>query len=195
MKTVLQVLEATEGGTRRHLRDLVGALDPAAFRCVLAVSCRRDPDFQSDLAAWRARGLEVTELAMRRGVSPFADLAALTGLVRCVRRVRPDLIHAHSAKAGALARAAGALCRVPVVYTPHAFPFLMMEGGPRRRAFYRRVERLARRGTATVIAVSREEEAAALALGYARERVALIPNGVAPCEAGAVIVRDTAALR
>lgn len=195
MKTVLQVLEATEGGTRRHLRDLVGALDPAAFRCVLAVSCRRDPDFQSDLAAWRARGLEVTELAMRRGVSPFADLAALTGLVRCVRRVRPDLIHAHSAKAGALARAAGALCRVPVVYTPHAFPFLMKEGGPRRRAFYRRVERLARRGTATVIAVSREEEAAALALGYARERVALIPNGVAPCEAGAVIVRDTAALR
>ncbi|MDD2459647.1 MAG: glycosyltransferase [Kiritimatiellia bacterium] len=194
MKTVLQVLEATEGGTRRHLRDLVGALDPAAFRCALAVSCRRDPDFQADLAAWRARGLAVTELAMRRGVSPFADLAALAGLVGCVRRVRPDLIHAHSAKAGALARAAGALCRVPVVYTPHAFPFLM-EGGPRRRAFYRWVERLARRGTAVVIAVSREEEAAALALGYARERVVLIPNGVAPCEAGEVVIRDTAALR
>ncbi len=194
MKTVLQVLEATEGGTRRHLRDLVGALDPTAFRCALAVSCRRDPDFQSDLVAWRARGLEVTELAMRRGVSPFADLASLAGLVRCVRRVRPDLIHAHSAKAGALARAAGALCRVPVVYTPHAFPFLM-EGGARRRAFYRRVERLARRGTAAVIAVSCEEEAAALALGYVRERVALIPNGVAPCEAGEVVIRDTAALR
>ena len=91
MKTVLQVLEATEGGTRRHLRDLVGALDPAAFRCALAVACLRDPGFQADLAAWRVRGLDVTELAMRRGVSPWADLAALAGLVRCVRRVRPRL--------------------------------------------------------------------------------------------------------
>lgn len=194
MKTVLQVLEATEGGTRRHLRDLVGALDPAAFRCALAVACLRDPGFQADLAAWRVRGLDVTELAMRRGVSPLSDLAALVGLVRCVRRVRPDLIHAHSAKAGVLARAAGALCRVPVVYTPHAFPFLM-EGGPRRRAFYRWVERLARYGTAAVIAVSGEEEAAALALGYPPERVARIPNGIAPGEVGEIVVRDMASLR
>ncbi len=194
MKTVLQVLEATEGGTRRHLRDLVGALDPTAFRCSLAVSCRRDSDFQSDLAAWRTHGLEVTELAMRRGVSPFADCAALAGLVRCLRRVRPDLIHAHSAKAGALARAAGALCRVPVVYTPHAFPFLM-EGGSRRCAFYRWTERQARRATAAVIVVSGEEETAALALGYARERVVRIPNGVASCVAGEIVVRDTVSLR
>ena len=167
MKTVLQVLEATEGGTRRHLRDLVGGLDPAEFRCALAVACRRDPDFQNDLTAWCANGLDVTELAMQRGLSPLADLAALAGLIRCVRRVRPDLIHAHSAKAGALARAAGCLCRVPVVYTPHAFPFLMA-CGPRRRGFYRWVERLACRETATIIAVSSEEEAAALALGYPR---------------------------
>lgn len=194
MKTVLQVLEATEGGTRRHLRDLVGALDPSEFRCALAVACRRDPDFQNDLMAWRARGLDVTELAMQRGLSPLADLAALTGLVRCVRRVRPDLIHAHSAKAGAIARAAGCFCRVPVVYTPHAFPFLMA-CGPRQRGFYRWVERLACRKTATIIAVSSEEETAALALGYPPERVVRIPNGVAPVEAGEIIIRDTASLR
>ena len=194
MKTVLQVLEATEGGTRRHLRDLVGGLDPAEFRCALAVACRRDPDFQNDLTAWRANGLDVTELAMQRGLSPLADLAALAGLIRCVRRVRPDLIHAHSAKAGALARAAGCLCRVPVVYTPHAFPFLMA-CGPRRRGFYRWVERLACRETATIIAVSSEEEAAALALGYPPERVARIPNGVAPGEFGEIIIRDTASLQ
>ncbi|HRR34696.1 MAG TPA: glycosyltransferase [Kiritimatiellia bacterium] len=195
MKTVLQVLEATEGGTRRHLRDLVGTLDPAAFCCALAVACRRDPDFQSDVSAWRARGLDVTGLAMRRGVSPLADLVALVGLVRCVRRVRPDLIHAHSSKAGALARVAGWLCRVPVVYTPHAFPFLMV-CGRRRRAFYRWIEHLARHWTATVITVSSEEDRAALALGYPPERVVRIPNGVAPADdEGGIVVRDTASLR
>ena len=46
MIRVLQVLEATEGGTRRHLRDLVGALDTAAFQVQLAVSCGRDPGFR-----------------------------------------------------------------------------------------------------------------------------------------------------
>jgi glycosyltransferase involved in cell wall biosynthesis len=179
MTTVLQVLEATEGGTRRHLRDLVGALDPAGFRCALAVSCLRAPDFLSDVAAYRSRGVPVTELRISRGISPVSDLSGLLGLIRCVRRVRPDLIHAHSAKAGFLARLAGAACRVPVIYTPHVFPFLMA-CGERRRALYRLLERGVLPATAALIAVSGEEEAEALALGYPRGRVFRIPNGVAP---------------
>jgi glycosyltransferase involved in cell wall biosynthesis len=188
MTTVLQVLEATEGGTRRHLRELVGTLDPAEFRCALAVACRRDPDFLSDMADYRSRGVPVTELRMRRGIAPVSDCASLCGLVRCVRRVRPGLIHAHSAKAGFLARLAGAVCRVPVVYTPHVFPFLMA-CGPRTRALYRRLERSVAPATAALIAVSGEEEAAALALGYPREKVFRIPNGVRPCDAGEIAVR------
>ena len=52
MLTVLEVLEATEGGTRRHVRDLVFALDSQAFRVVLAVSCERDAAFrETDIPA------------------------------------------------------------------------------------------------------------------------------------------------
>lgn len=177
MTTVLQVLEATEGGTRRHLRDLVGALDPAAFRCVLVVSSRRDPDFQDDVAAYRSRGISVEELNMRRGISPASDLRSLLGLIRCVRRTRPDLIHAHSAKAGFLARWAGIVCRVPVVYTPHLFPFLMACGRG-TRTLYRWLEQSVVTATAALIVVSREEQAAALALGYPQEKIFHIPNGV-----------------
>jgi glycosyltransferase involved in cell wall biosynthesis len=46
-----------------------------------------------------------------------------------------------------------------------------------------------------LIAVSEEEAGEALRLGYARERVFLIRNGVAACEAGAVTVREDGALR
>lgn len=183
MRTVLHVLEATEGGTRRHLRDLLGALDPAEFHCALAVSCRRDPGFAEDVALYRSRGMPVTELHMARGIAPVSDLFALLGLIRCVRRARPDLIHAHSAKAGFLARLAGAVCRVPVVYTPHVFPF-MMTCGKLTRTVYRALERSVRAATAALIAVSREEEREALALGYPRERVFHIPNGVAPATEG-----------
>lgn len=195
MTTVLQVLEATEGGTRRHLRDLVGALDPAEFRPVLAVSCGRDPGFREDVANYTARGVPVVEVPMRRGISPAADLLSLLRLVRCVRRVRPDLIHAHSAKAGCLSRLAGLLCRVPVVYTPHVFPFLMA-CGKRSRRLYRFLERCVRDATAALIAVSEEERAEALALGFPPERVHYIANGVAAGAAdGGVSVRTGGVLQ
>lgn len=191
---ILQVLEATEGGTRRHLRDLVGALDPAEFHVALAISCGRDPAFRDDLAGYAARGVPVHEVAMHRGVAPFSDLLSLVSLIGLVRQGRPDVIHAHSAKAGFLARVAGALCHVPVVYTPHVFPFLMAEGRCAPR-FYRLLEQSVRRATAALIAVSEEEVREALRLGYAREQVSLIPNGVAACAAGDVIVREAGELK
>ena len=194
MIKVLQVLEATEGGTRRHLRDLVGALDPAAFQVQLAVSCGRDPGFRDDVAAYRARGLSVTNVPMRRGIAPAADAASLVRLIRCVRQLRPDLIHAHSSKAGFLARLAGLACRVPVVYTPHALPFLMT-CGKREYRLYRWLERQMRGATAALIAVSAEERRAALGLGYAEGRVHLIPNGVAAGDGRAVTVREGGVLQ
>jgi glycosyltransferase involved in cell wall biosynthesis len=194
MTTVLHVLEALEGGTRRHVRDLISALDPAAFRCELAVSRLRDPlDGEEELAGYAARGVPVHEIPMRRGIAPLSDLANLARLVRLVRRVRPGLIHAHSAKAGFLARLAGAWCRVPVVYTPHAFAFLMT-CGERRRRLYRRLETSMRGRTAALIVVSEEEAREAARLGYAPERVALIRNGVRPADAGPVRVRESGEL-
>lgn len=192
--TVLHVLEATEGGTRRHLDDLVSALDPVAFRSVLAVSFLRDGSARGeDVARYAARDVPLVEVPMRREIRPLADLASLARLARCVRRVRPDVIHAHSAKAGFLARLAGAWCRVPVVYTPHVFPFLM-GCGKRRRKLYRTLERSVRGLTAALIAVSEEERGAALALGFPAERVFLIPNGVACADAGPVRVRESGPL-
>ena len=194
MITVLQVLEATEGGTRRHLRDLAGALDPAEFQVQLAVSCGRDPDFRDDLAGYVARGYPVAEVAMRRGLAPVADVLSLMRLVHCVRRFRPDVIHAHSAKAGFLSRLAGVVCRVPVVYTPHAFPFLM-GCGEKRRQFYRFLEACIRRTTAALVVVSEEEWREALSLGYASERVHLIRNGVEPCADREAAVRTSGVLQ
>lgn len=194
MITVLHVLEATEGGTRRHLDDLVSALDPVAFRSVLAVSFLREGSSrEEDLVRYSARGVPLFEIPMRRQIMPLADLVSLVRLVRCARRVRPDVLHAHSAKAGFLARLAGTWCRVPVVYTPHVFPFLM-QCGKRRRKLYRALERSVRGLTAALIAVSEAERGEALALGYAAERVFHIPNGVAGADAGPVRVRGSGPL-
>jgi len=192
--TVMQVVESWEGGVRRHVRDLVSALDQSMFRCELALSLGRSPAGGEDELAWYgAHDVPVYEVPMRRGIAPFADLAALWRLARLIRRARPDLIHAHSSKAGFLARLAGGCCGVPVVYTPHAFAFLAAEG-PHRRRLYRRLERLVRGHTAALIAVSEEEVWEALGLGFDPSRVTLIRNGVRTVDVGPVIIRESGEL-
>jgi len=178
---VVQVLEATAGGTRRHVRDLTHALDRDRFNVTLIVSPGRDPDFMRDVARYRREGLSVELLSMQRRIAPLADAVALARLIRLLRRLRPDIVHAHSSKAGMLVRLA-ARCAgdVPTVYTPHAFAFL--SDSP-LRGLYLACERRVAHRTGRLIALSREEREWACdgvrGLGLPPERVRLIPNGVA----------------
>src|SRR4051812_7258805 len=73
----------------------------------------------------RARGLEV-ELRpeLVRPIQPGADTKAYRALRSAFRRIRPDVVHTHSSKAGILGRAAAWHERVPaVVHTIHGMPF------------------------------------------------------------------------
>ena len=175
---VLHVLEALEGGTCRHVRELLPELSARGYPVTLAASFRRDPALCHAIApAFAEHGIALHELPMRRAVSPLSDLRSLLRLTRLIKTLKPSIIHTHSSKAGFLGRLAGAAQGVPVVHTPHAFPFLM-EGGRGKRWLYRFLERLVQPKTSALIAVSQEEaEAARELLGFPPERVHLIPNG------------------
>jgi glycosyltransferase involved in cell wall biosynthesis len=177
MPRVLQVLEATIGGTRRHLRELSLGLSARGWAVDIACALERDPDFARDVALFQSRGIVVHPVRMVRRPDPLADAAAVHRLAAILRDVRPDRVHAHSTKAGLLVRLAARGTGIPVVYTPHCFAFEMDAARP-LRWLYRDVERRAIPLTACLIAVSRAEQAAALALGYPPERVRYIPNGI-----------------
>jgi glycosyltransferase involved in cell wall biosynthesis len=53
---------------------------------------------------------------MIRGLSPIADLIALWSLWRLFRRLKPDIVHSHTPKAGLLGTIAARLAGVPVVF-------------------------------------------------------------------------------
>ena len=179
MPHVLQVAEATIGGVRRHLRDLLLGLADAGWQVSVACARRRDPGFAHDVDVFRARGLNVFDVPMVRRPAPWGDLAAVRRLGAVIRACRPDVIHAHSTKAGLIARLAARRGNLPVCYTPHGFAFGMQVPVPLAWV-YREVERLAIPLTSRLIAVSRAEAAAALDLGYAPEQVCQIPNGIPP---------------
>jgi glycosyltransferase involved in cell wall biosynthesis len=176
---VLEMLEATTGGTRRHLVDLATHLDPARFAASGLCATLRDPGFLEDVRAMQARGIPVTVIRMVRAINPVSDLAALARIVRHLRRQRYDIVHAHSSKAGFLGRVAARLCGVPaVIYTPHGFSF-EMDVNPANRRLYLLLERLAARLTDRIICVCPSERATALRaqVGHA-DKCVVVENAV-----------------
>ena len=170
MKHIVHVLEATAGGTLRHVRELSGALNPKRFKQTLVL--KNSPAWEQDAPA-------TFFISMAHEISPWKDFIAFIKLTRMLGQLKPDIVHAHSSKAGALARMACAVLRVPCVYTPHAFSFLDTTLSKKRRAFYRTVEKFLARFTSVLIAVSREEARITREkLGLQEARVRLIPNGV-----------------
>jgi glycosyltransferase involved in cell wall biosynthesis len=173
---VLHVLEATEGGTRRWLENVVRGVDPSRVRSSCICSTLRDESFLETVDDFRGRGVDVWVLNMRRAPRPVCDALNVVKIGRIIEGGQFDVVHAHSSKAGALVRlAARGKNASRVVYTPHAFSFLA--GGLTAPAFSA-FERQARRWTWRLVAVSEAEREAALRLGYEPGAVCVIENGV-----------------
>lgn len=196
MLRVTHILEATVGGTARHLLDVGCGLAGEGFQVEALLSARPEESFAEGARRLAAAGVAVTWVPMVRELSPRDDARAARLLAAHLRHSRPDLVHTHSSKAGALGRLAATLARVPVVvHSPHAFAF-QMRVGTARRGLYLAIERALARRTHCLVAVSAAEAALACSrAGYPKERVAIIENGVdpegaAPPEEGAALRRE-----
>ncbi|MFF2849627.1 glycosyltransferase family 4 protein [Streptomyces sp. NPDC058001] len=169
---VLHVVQPVDGGVARVVADLTRAHLATAtddpYR--IAVACPQDGplapavrDLGADWYRWEATR------------SPGPSLAGeVRALARLVDRVRPDLVHAHSAKAGLVARLA-VRGRTATVFQPHAWSFEAVGGATARLAL--RWERAGARWASRVVCVSAAERATGIAAGI-RARWAVIPNGV-----------------
>ena len=99
-------------------------------------------------------GVDLVRISgLSREVSVFSDLRAFWNLYRWLKRERPDILHTHTAKAGALGRLAAFASGIPCVHTYHGTVF---EGyfSRKKSAAYVLIERLLARGTKRIIAVS-----------------------------------------
>ena len=185
---VLEVLEATIGGTRKHVAQILRGLDPERFEVHLACSFDRDPGGRSALKRLLGKDLRVVEVPMRRRPSPVWDLRAVRHLGRLMRAERYDLVHTHAAKAGFLGRLAARRAGVPaVLHTPHTFPFERVD--TRLAWLYKRLERRAARWADRIVLVAESQREAALDARLCEpERLAVVENGVSlPADEPAVL--------
>ncbi len=171
---VFQVVECGgPGGTGNQVAALCNALDPARFEVGLVYGVRDgDPKAYANAARGAANAWFVPEFT--REISPARDVAALRKLTALFREQRPDVVHAHSSKAGVLARLAARAAGVPkVFYSPHGYGFLQQDRGPATRAFYKLIES-AVSGIGEIVAVSPSE--GELARGLTKKPVHIVPD-------------------
>jgi glycosyltransferase involved in cell wall biosynthesis len=91
---------------------------------------------------------------MRRSIDPLRDRAAYAAIRRVIRDFRPDVVHTHAAKAGALGRLAARAENVPVlVHTFHGHVFHSYFG-PLKTRFYLEAERYLARRSSRIVAIS-----------------------------------------
>ena len=139
---VLQVLECGGGGgTGNQVAAICNGLDPERFEPVLVYSARPDSTPEQYRAAAAGARAAYYLPDMVREISPIKDFCAFRELLRVIRRERPDVVHAHSSKAGVLGRVAAWVCGVPrIYYSPHGYSFLQTDRSAAARLFYRIVE-------------------------------------------------------
>jgi len=124
---VVHVLEALEGGTARHVSDLVTRVTGVEHHVALPPSRIGGVTALAAVEEMEAAGATVHRIDMRRAPLSPRNAAALWELRRLVNKLSPDVIHGHSSAGGALARLAavtgparsGRRGRARRIYTPN----------------------------------------------------------------------------
>jgi glycosyltransferase involved in cell wall biosynthesis len=168
LRVLLVTGRADHGGGPEHILQLVEAFGPGVE---VSVAAPADgvyvPRYKQRLGEGRLLAVPERRVSM----------AAVSMLVREIRRRGIDVVHSHGTAAGLLARPAARLAGVPCVHTFHG---VSRDHSPRSRLL-QGLERLLGRWTAHAVAVSEGERERVVALGLCDpSRLSTVCNGIAP---------------
>jgi glycosyltransferase involved in cell wall biosynthesis len=169
------------GGPALHVTYLARGLASRGYETTLVAGDVARGEESMAFVADRA-GVEVVRLpGLSRELSPIRDAVAAWRVARIIRRVRPDIVHTHTAKAGAVGRVAALLAgtRRPVVV--HTFHGHVLRGyfGRAGTLLFRAIETVLARATDRLIAVSPEVRDELVALHVApRRKFSIVRLGI-----------------
>lgn len=128
------------------------------FETLLVAGTKQDSEESSSFII-QEHGLNFIELPeMQREISPLQDYHAYRKLRSIIQEFKPDIVHTHAAKAGALGRLAALAENVPVVvHTFHGHVFHSYFN-PIKTRFFLGIERYLARRSQSIIAISERQK-------------------------------------
>ncbi len=179
-KRVLRIITRTNvGGPAIHALILNERLDKQRYESWLASGQvdAHEEDFLKWFSSEPNRLVLIKDL--RKNLSPIKDFQTILSLFFLIKRLRPDIVHTHLAKAGTLGRVAAWLARTPVII--HTYHGHVLKGYfPRgKEKFYTWVEKQLSRITTCLVTVSEKVRDELVAMGIGRaEQYQVIPLGL-----------------
>lgn len=181
-KKIVIISEALGGGVRRHIIDLLENLDKNKFEIYFIFSLdRADEIIKEKIYDIRDLGINLIEVeSLKRNIG-INDIIAYKNIYTLLKKIKPDIVHCHSSKAGVLGRLAAKVLRIKqVYYTPHAYYFQNPELSNVKKRAYALIESiLSKYFTTMTINVSNGEKE--IALKYKldkKEKFCVIYNGI-----------------
>ncbi|WP_290795061.1 glycosyltransferase [Flavihumibacter sp. UBA7668] len=181
MTRVAILLEATLGGTRKHVIDLLLHLPLDIVSPVFIYSKERaDRSFFTDIVKVQDRGIPCIELPMSNNIVKPENLLCIFRLTSIFRECKIEVLHLHGAIAGTIGRISALLYgRIrKIYYSPHGGVLHKLKkasGG----TIFRTIEKILIRKNVEFIAVSSDEvNSLKNELGLTGEKIHLIHNGI-----------------
>ncbi len=158
MPRVLRIINRLNlGGPTYNVSYLSKYLAPE-FETLLVSGMKDDSEESSEFIA-RDLGLEPVYIPeMKREINISNDRIAYKKIKQIIKEFKPDIVHTHAAKAGAIGRLAAINCKVPVVlHTFHGHVFHSYFSPVKTRVYIEIERYLAKRST-RIIAISENQK-------------------------------------
>lgn len=168
---VLHVAEAA-GGVERYLQTLFKYNDKEQVENILVCSQNYDYKKFEELAD------RVIVLKMAHQINPSSDIKVEKALRKIIKKTKPDIVYAHSSKAGALARIADWGLKNKVIYNPHGWAFNMQQS-TKKKEMYKWVEKISAHFCDKIVCISDAEKESALREKICKpSKLQVIYNGI-----------------
>lgn len=185
---IVHCFRAPVGGLFRHVRDLAEAQANVGHRVGIVCDSSTGGAFEEAIldSIRPSLSLGIRRFPMRREIAP-SDIAATWRMMREVRSLNPDILHAHGAKGGAYARMIGTFLRasgssVARIYTPHGGSLHYAAGSLKGRVYFAAEHVLGWMTDAYIFVSQYEADAFAAKVGATGKPVTIARNGLQPDE-------------
>lgn len=172
-KKLLFIVEAMGGGVFTYIVELANELVNEYDMYIAYAIRKQTPENYRDYFDKRIHLIEVKNF--NRSINPIKDIKAFIEIKYIAKRIKPDIVHLHSSKAGALGRFAFNGRRAPLFYTPHGYSFLMQNQSTMKRMIYKAVEIICSKRKCTTISCSEGEHLETLKF---TRNAAYVNNGI-----------------
>ena len=167
---VLHIAEAA-GGVERYLETLFKYSKDQVENILV---CSQNYDYKK----FKTLADRVIVLNMAHDIEPSSDIKVERTLRRTIKQLKPDIVYAHSSKAGAFARIADLGLNNKVIYNPHGWAFNMQQSA-KKKEMYKWVEKISAHFCNKIVCISDAERESALREKICKpSKLQVIYNGI-----------------